>query len=307
METNRGVRGVRRREFLKCATAGSLAALGLPAGTGCPGQEPPARAAVEPPAAPPLRAQVGAYYFDGWAGRHKLAGNADEPWAQDAPTHLTRRMLDEFPERQPVWGWRDDRLDIMERQIDLAADHGLAFFAFCWYWHATQKDVDADPKHTGLELFLKARNNRRMKFCLLVANHQGYLIGDAQNWKQAADYWMPYLTHPQHVTIDGKPLVIIFNPSDGNRAGLENLQTAARQAGLPGVAIAACHGGAPARASRIGPTTTSRWDTPPARRSTSMPNSWRLIEKPGPAAGSSRTSRRSRRVGTSGRGKGNGD
>ncbi len=234
METNRGVRGVRRREFLKCATAGSLAALALPAG-----------AAEEPSAAPPLRAQVGAYYFDGWAGRHKLAGNADAPWAEDAPTHLTERMLDEFPERQPVWGWRDDRLDIMERQIDLAADHGLAFFAFCWYWHGTQKDVDADPKHTGLQLFLQARNNRRMKFCLLVANHQGYLIGDAQNWKQAADYWMPYLTHPQHVTIDGRPLVIVFNPSDGNRAGLDNLQAAARQAGLPGVAIAACHGGAP--------------------------------------------------------------
>ena len=93
-------------------------------------------------------------------------------------------------------GRRDDRLEIVERQIDLAADHGFAFFAFCWYWHGTQKEVDADPKHTGLELFLKARNNRRMKFCLLVANHQGYLIGDAQNWKQAAEYWMPYLTHP---------------------------------------------------------------------------------------------------------------
>ena len=307
METNRGVRGVRRRDFLKCATAGSLAALGLPAGTGCPGQEPPARATAGPPAAPPLRAQVGAYYFDGWAGQHKLAGNADEPWAQDAPTHLTRRMLDEFPERQPVWGWRDDQLEIMERQIDLAADHGLAFFAFCWYWHATQKEVDADPKHTGLELFLQARNNRRMKFCLLVANHQGYLIGDAQNWKQAADYWMPYLTHPQHVTIDGKPLVIIFNPSDGNRAGLRICRPRPGKRVCPEWPLPLATVVPRARAIRIGRTTTSRWDTPPARRSTSMPNSWRLIEKRGPAAGSSRTFRRSRRVGTSGRGKENGD
>ena len=37
-------------------------------------------------------------------------------------------------QREPVWGWRDDRLEIMERQIDLAADNGIAFFAFCWYW-----------------------------------------------------------------------------------------------------------------------------------------------------------------------------
>ncbi len=65
---------------------------------------------------------VGAYYFDGWAGRHRLADTA--AWAKDAPTHLTRRMLDEFPDREPIWGWRDDRQEIVEQQIDLAADHG---------------------------------------------------------------------------------------------------------------------------------------------------------------------------------------
>lgn len=79
---------------------------------------------------------VGACYFDGWAGKHRLADT--EVWAKDAPTHLTERMLDEFPDREPIWGWRDDRQDVMEQQIDLAADHGIAFFAFCWYRHPTQ-------------------------------------------------------------------------------------------------------------------------------------------------------------------------
>ncbi|HOM17973.1 MAG TPA: hypothetical protein PLQ00_11630, partial [Thermoguttaceae bacterium] len=41
------------------------------------------------------RALVGAYYFDGWAGRHRLADDPKEPWAKDAPTHLTRRMVEE--------------------------------------------------------------------------------------------------------------------------------------------------------------------------------------------------------------------
>jgi hypothetical protein len=77
------------------------------------------------------RATLGAYYFDGWAGKSPHAGKAE--WAKDAPTHLTKRMLDEFPDREPVWGWRDDTPAVMERQIDLAADHGIAFFAFCWY------------------------------------------------------------------------------------------------------------------------------------------------------------------------------
>lgn len=127
-------------------------------------------AAAEPnPGAAKPRAQVGAYYFDGWAGRHKDADKAD--WAKNAPTHLTLRMLKEFPDREPAWGWRDDSLKIMERQIDLAADHGLAFFAFDWYFQDKEEDVRTNPLHTGLELFLKARNNGRMKFCLLVANH----------------------------------------------------------------------------------------------------------------------------------------
>ena len=45
---------------------------------------------------------AGAYYFDGWAGRNEHAGEANETWARNSPTHLTRRMVEEFPEREPV-------------------------------------------------------------------------------------------------------------------------------------------------------------------------------------------------------------
>ena len=192
---------------------------------------------------------VGAYYFDGWAGRNSFAADPEQLWAKNAPTHLTRRMVDEFPEREPVWGWRDDSLAIMERQIDLAADHGLAFFAFCWYWHddgqaVNEKAITEDPKHTCLDLFLKAKNNHRMKFCLLVANHQGAEIKGAECWKQASDFWMPYLRHPQYLTVAKKPLIIIFNPSGGDKDGFAAMQETARKAGLPGLAIAGSGGGA---------------------------------------------------------------
>lgn len=192
---------------------------------------------------------VGAYYFDGWAGRNQLAEDPKEPWARNSPMQLTRRMIEEFPQREPVWGWRDDSLAIMERQIDLAADHGLAFFAFCWYWHdngraINEQAVEEDPLNTGLELFLKARNNHRLKFCLLVANHQGFEIKGTEQWKQAADFWMRYLKHPQYVTVGGKPLVIIFNPGGGDKGGFAYLQEAAQKAGLPGVATAGCGTGA---------------------------------------------------------------
>ena len=48
------------------------------------------------------RAMVGAYYFEGWAGRNRHADGPNEPWARNAPTHLTRRMVEEFPERRPL-------------------------------------------------------------------------------------------------------------------------------------------------------------------------------------------------------------
>lgn len=195
--------------------------------------------------APGARVTVGAYYFDGWAGTSRFKDDPKEPWATTAPTHLSRRMLEDFPDREPLWGWRDDSPAIMERQIDLAADHGIAFFAFCWYYHPTKQQIDEDPKHTGLQLFLQARNRHRMKFCLLVANHAGFLLEGEDDWKKAAEYWMPYFTHPQHLTVGGKPLLIIFNPKNGNPQGFEYLQVAAKKAGLPGLAIAACGNGDP--------------------------------------------------------------
>ena len=73
-------------------------------------------------------ATIGVYYFDGWAGKNRFANDPNEPWAKNAPTHLTRRFVEEFSDREPVWGWRDDDLAIMERQIDLAADNGVDFF-----------------------------------------------------------------------------------------------------------------------------------------------------------------------------------
>lgn len=195
--------------------------------------------------------KIGAYYFDGWAGRSYLADDPDEPWAANAPSHLTRRMLEEFPEREPVWGWRDDSLEIMERQIDLAADHGLAFFAFCWYWHDNQQAINVqaildDSKFTGLELFLQARNNHRMKFCLLIANHDWYEITGTENWTSAGEFLMPYLTHEQYLTVDSMPLIIIFDAAGGDRNGFVAMQQMAQNAGLSGLAIAANWNGSPA-------------------------------------------------------------
>ena len=48
-----------------------------------------------------------------------------------------------------------------------------------------------------MRLFMQAKNNRRMEFCLLVANHAGHEIVGLDAWRQAADYWLTLFKHPR--------------------------------------------------------------------------------------------------------------
>ncbi len=196
------------------------------------------------------RIKLGAYYFGGWAGKSRFDdGTPENAWAKGAPLIFTKKLATEFSGRMPVWGWRDDTQEIMERQIDLAADYGLAYFSFCWYWADNKgpintKTIESNPLHVGMRLFMQAKNNDRMEFSLLVANHNGYEIIGADAWKSAADYWINnYFRHPRYLRMNGKPVVVIFNHSGGNVEGFAYLQEAARKAGFPGVEIAGVSGG----------------------------------------------------------------
>lgn len=150
--------------------------------------------------------QIGAYYFDGWA--------------TDKSSAFTDKLLTQFPEREPIWGWRDDDIKIMERQIDVASKNGIDFFAFCWYWaddHGSfnEKAVRAKPAHTSLDLFLKAKNKNKMKFCIMIANHDGARIDGENNWRRAIEYFADsYFNDSQYLCVDSKPVVIYYLPKE---------------------------------------------------------------------------------------------
>jgi hypothetical protein len=150
--------------------------------------------------------QIGAYYFDGWA--------------TDKSSAFTDKLLMLFPEREPIWGWRDDDIKIMERQIDVASKNGIDFFAFCWYWaddHGSfnEKAVRAKPAHTSLDLFLKANNKSKMKFCIMIANHDGARIDGEQNWKRVIAFFADnYFSDPQYLCIEDTPVVLYYLPID---------------------------------------------------------------------------------------------
>jgi hypothetical protein len=180
------------------------------------------------------RAMVGAYYFDGWSGQ---------------TGHVAKLLETEFANRKPVWGWKDDTVEIMRRQIDYCADHSIAFWAFDWYYpEGPNKET---PLNNALQLYLKAPNRERLKFCLLAVNHQGYPIGP-KNWDALCQIWIDLLRQPTYLLLDGQPLLIIFDPRglqdafggvQGVGKAFASLRTKAKEAGLPGVAIAACADG----------------------------------------------------------------
>jgi len=201
---------------------------------------------------PKPRMKLGAYYFAGWSGKSPYDdGSVSNAWAKGMPTHFTKKLATEFAGRTPVWGWRDDTPELMERQIALAADNGLAFFSFCWYWHDNKKPInpeaiEEDSKHLPMRLFMQAKNNSRLEYCLLVANHGGAEIVGTDAWRQAADYWIAtYFKHPRYLRSEGQPVIMIFLPKAADKAGLEYLQEAAKKAGFPGVRVAGCGSGTP--------------------------------------------------------------
>lgn len=156
---------------------------------------------------------IGAFYFDGWAGENKKTKVVENP-----PTHLTSELATTYSGRKPVWGWRDDDVSIMERQIDLAAENGIDFFVFCWYWAKDKGSFDqqyceSKPTNTSIRLFMKARNRHKMKFAILIANHKGAEIIGQDNWTQAISYLSEtYFHDSQYLKVDGKPYLCVFSP-----------------------------------------------------------------------------------------------
>ncbi len=189
--------------------------------------------------------QVGAYYYDGWSGKHALADDPAEPWAKNVPRAVRKRMVEEFSDREPVWGWRHDTQEIMERQIDLAADNGISFFLYCWYWRDNKGPINPElirslPAHVSMNMHMKAKNKERLKFALLVANHQGAEILGPENWEKATEFWMEYFNDPQYMKVDGKPLVVIFGSNGIDNEALDRMQEVSKKLGLPGLSIAGC-------------------------------------------------------------------
>ncbi len=129
--------------------------------------------------------------------------------------------------RYPLWGYINEADPyIAEMEISAAADHGVNVFIFDWYWYDGMPFLEG---HLN-DGYLKARNNDRVKFYLMWANHNVTLTWDKRNaglpndaliWKGDVDrrefeivcrrVIEKYFSHPSYYTVNGKPSFMIYD------------------------------------------------------------------------------------------------
>ncbi|HEY5139114.1 MAG TPA: glycoside hydrolase family 99-like domain-containing protein, partial [Methylococcales bacterium] len=147
--------------------------------------------------------------------------------------------------RIPLWGYVNEADPyVMQMQIEAASDHGVNVFIYDWYWY------DGMPYLEGClnDGYLKAKNNDKVKFYLMWANHDVGLFWDKRNaddtfenrnksliWKGAVNgtefekichkVISQYFCHPSYYRIDDKPVFMLYQ-LDNFINGLGGIQQA---------------------------------------------------------------------------------
>jgi hypothetical protein len=167
-----------------------------------------------------------------------------------------------YQPRVPAWGYLDESDPrVMGNKIDAAAAHGVNVFIFDWYWYENQPFLE-EALNKG---FLGARNNDRVRFFLMWANHDASTLWDLRRshrhevvWPGAVDrptfdravarVMERYFHHPSYYCIEDRPVFSIYEIGTlvkglggvgAARDALDSLRARARQDGFPGLHIQA--------------------------------------------------------------------
>ncbi|MBR2427908.1 MAG: glycoside hydrolase family 99-like domain-containing protein [Lentisphaeria bacterium] len=116
-----------------------------------------------------MQKEIFAIYFPSWhPDRHyeQWYGKGFSEWELVKSTKPLFEGHDQ--PKCPQWGYFDESdPEMMAKQIDLAADHGITGFLFDWYWYNGEQFLEKPLD----DAFLNAPNCNRLKFALMWANH----------------------------------------------------------------------------------------------------------------------------------------
>lgn len=204
-----------------------------------------ALAAEDSRATPQSDYLVGIYYFAGW---WQKSPNKWETGGRD--------WRQAYPERMPLLGQYNDQ-ETMDREIQTASRHGVAFFQILWY-------PSGGPLNEGLRTFLASANSGQMKFTIEFVNHPPFDLSKDSDWDAACKEWCGAMKHPSYLRLDGRPVFKIhgmdyFYKQNGDdpvklKTRLDTFRRIAKENGIPSPLISSgvMPGGVPS-ADRMAP------------------------------------------------------
>lgn len=171
------------------------------------------------------------------------------------------RFEGHYQPKYPLWGYQSDSdPNAVERKIEAAVDHGINVFIYDWYWYDEQPYLE-EAINNG---FLGARNNEKIQFYLMWANHDVYSnfwnpyryktdslvwtgVVDWHNYKKIVGRVIEkYFKRSNYFKIDGNPVFSIFEfvnliksfkNLDGVKRALDYFRQETKKAGFPGLHI----------------------------------------------------------------------
>jgi hypothetical protein len=160
--------------------------------------------------------------------------------------------------RYPLWGYvMEDDPDVMEMKIEAAAKYGVDIFIYDWYWYNEGPYLE-EALNEG---YLKAKNNDKVKFYIMWANHDARTTWDIDRSHDIQTVWpgtvdrknfdivvqriiRQYFTHPSYFKVDGRPVFNIYDLANliKGLGGFEQTEEAlnhfineVKKAGFPGL------------------------------------------------------------------------
>ncbi len=215
---------------------------------------------IEPAVKPAHPVTVATYYFGNYhpgdPRNAKLKGAGWSEW--ELVKNAKPRFEGHHQPNVPLWGYTDEsKPKDMEQKIAAAADHGIDAFIFDWYYYNDGPFLDA-PIDKG---FLKAKNNGRLKFAFMWANHDWLDIHPYTRGTQAKLLYpgvvtpekfdeittmlvKKYFSKKNYWRVDGKPyfsfydlgnLIRGFGSLAKTREALDAFRAKAKAAKMPGL------------------------------------------------------------------------
>jgi hypothetical protein len=115
------------------------------------------------------RPAVVAVYYPHWHNYDHGTSWKGEGWTEWVEMAAAKPKFPghEQPKRSTLGNFDESDPKCVEKEINLASDHGIDVFLYDWYWYSGVKTME-EALEQG---FLKAPNRTRMKFALMWANH----------------------------------------------------------------------------------------------------------------------------------------